>query len=136
MIDRMYLKFPVEVVGSIQFWLTVTALCLAPLFFGSVDQVWVAIWTLLLSTAVICGWTGRIGAGQARLLVVFIGLCCAYALVAIVQIVPHAIDRLNDPVWRRASDLLGLDLLPRISGRAEIPPASIGHFLLFLTSIL
>jgi hypothetical protein len=35
-----------------------------------------------------------------------------------------------------ASDLLGLDLLPRISGRAEISPTSIGHFLLFLTSFL
>ena len=136
MIDRMHLKFPVEIVGSIQFWLTVAALCLAPLFFGSVEQVWVAIWTLLLSAAVICGWTGRIGAGQVRLLAVFFILCCAYALVAIVQIVPHAIDRLNDPVWRRAADLLGLDLLPRMSGRAKITPDAIGHFLLFLTAVL
>src|SRR6516164_1898354 len=108
MIDRMYLKFPVEIFGSIQFWLTVAALCLAPLFFGSVDQVWVAIWIILLSVAVICGWPARIGAAQARLLAVFLGLCFAYALVAIAQVVPHATDRLNDPVWRRAGDLLGL----------------------------
>src|SRR6516162_3640491 len=132
MIDRMHLKFPVEIFRSIQFWLTVASLCLAPLFFGSVDQVWVAIWTLLLSAAVICGWSGPMGVRQARLLVVFLILCSAYALVAIVQIVPHAIDRLNDPVWRRAGDLLGLDLLPRISGRAEIRPDAIGRFLLFL----
>jgi O-antigen ligase len=56
--------------------------------------------------------------------------------VAIVQIVPHAIDRLNDPVWRRAGDLLGLDLLPRISGRAKMPPDAIGRFLLSLTAVL
>jgi O-antigen ligase len=136
MIDRLHLKFPVGTSRSIQFWLTVAALCLAPLFFGSVDQVWVALWTILLSAAVLCGVAEPVGAAQARLLVVFLAVCCAYALVAIVQVVPHAIDQLNDPVWQRAKDLLGLDLSPRISGRAELSPISIGHFLLLLTSFL
>jgi O-antigen ligase len=137
MIDRLHLKFPVGTLRSIQFWLTVTALGLSPLFFGSVDQVWVAIWTTLLSAAVLCGVAEPpVGTAQARLLLALLALCCAYALVAIIQVVPHAIDQLNDPVWQRAKDLLGLDLLPRISGRAELSPVSIGHFLLFVTSLL
>jgi O-antigen ligase len=137
MIDRLHLRLPVETFRSIQLWLTIAVLSLAPLFFGSVDQVWVVIWTILLSVgAALCGASEPIGAAQARLLSVFLALCCAYALVAIVQIVPLAIDPLNDPVWQRAKHLLGADLLPRISGRGEISPVSIGHFLLFLTSVL
>lgn len=136
MIDRLQLKLPDEMFRSIQLWLTIAVLGLAPLFFGSADQVWVAIWTTLLSAAVLCGTFESIGGAQARLLFVFLVLCCAYALVAIVQVIPNAIGLLNDPVWQRAKDLLGIDLSPRISGRADISPVSIGHFLLFLTSVL
>ncbi len=136
MIDRLHLGLPAETFRSIQLWLTIVVLSLAPLFFGSVDQVWVAIWTTLLSAAALCGVTEQLGAAQARLLLVFLGLCCAYAMVAIVQVVPHAIDPLNDPIWQRAKDLLGSDISPRISGQAEISPVAIGHFLLFLTSVL
>ena len=42
----------------------------------------------------------------------------------------------NDPIWQRANDLLGLDALPRISSRAEIPPLAVGHFLLLATSFI
>jgi O-antigen ligase len=50
--------------------------------------------------------------------------------------VPHVVDQLNDPSWRRANDLLGSDLSPRISSRAEIPSLAIGHFLLLATSFI
>jgi O-antigen ligase len=136
MIDRLHLRLPVEMFRSTQLWLTIAVLSLSPLFFGSVDQVWVAIWTILLSAAALCGLAEPLGAPQARLLLAFLALCCAYALVAIVQVVPHAINPLNDPVWQRAKDLLGTDLSPRISSRADIPPVAIGHFLLFLTAFL
>jgi O-antigen ligase len=119
-----------------QLWLTIAVLSMAPLFFGSVDQVWVAIWTTVLSAAALLGFSEPIGTGQSRLLSIFLVLCGAYALVAIVQFIPHAIDPLSDPVWQRAKDLLGVDISPRISSRAEISPISIGHFLLFLTSFL
>jgi hypothetical protein len=136
MIDRLHLGLPVETFRSIQLWLTIAVLSLAPLFFGSVDQVWVAIWTVLLSAAALCGLAEPLGAAHVRLLLVFLALCCAYALVAIVQVVPHAIDPLNDPVWQRARDLLGADLSARISSRADISPVAIGHFLLFVTAFL
>jgi O-antigen ligase len=122
--------------GSIQLWTTIVVLVLAPLFFGSVDLFWIAVWTILLSMSALCGVAAPMGIGQSRILFAFLALCGIYALVAILQIVPHVIDQLNDPSWRQAKDLLGLDALPRISSRAEIPPLAAGHFLLFATSFI
>jgi O-antigen ligase len=134
MIGRRQLKLPAETFRSIQLWLTIAVSVLAPLFFGSVDLVWVAIWTILLSVGTLCGLSVQMGARQRHLLYGFLALCCAYVIVAVLQVEPHAIDRLNDPSWQRANDLLGLNVPPRISSRAEIPLVSIGHFLLLVTS--
>ena len=120
-------------IRSVQMWITIAALSLAPLFFGSVDLLWVAIWTTLLSIGVLCGATLPMQAGQRAILIAFLALCGAYALVAIIQVVPGAMDRLDDPIWQRARVLLQIDVLPRISSRAEIPPAAIGHLLLTIT---
>jgi O-antigen ligase len=136
MIGRLSLKFPAETFGSIQLWLTIVVLCLAPLFFGSVDQLSIAIWTVVLSIGVLCGVAKPLSVGQSRILFAFLALCLAYGLVAVMQVAPHLIDQLNDPSWQRANSLLGLDLSPRISSRAEIPPASIGHLLLLVTSFM
>ncbi|MBR0963762.1 O-antigen ligase family protein [Bradyrhizobium diazoefficiens] len=120
---------------SIQLWGTIVTLGLAPLFFGSVDQVWVVIWTIVLSICTICGAAGPLlGRRQRVYLYVFFALCGAYAFAAMLQVVPRLIDPLNDPIWQRARELLELDLAPRISSRAEIPPVAVGHFLLVLTS--
>lgn len=134
MIGRLPFRLPAETFESIQLWLTVVVLCLAPLFFGSVDQLPIAIWTAVLSISVLCGVARPLSVGQSRILFAFLALCLAYALVAVMQVTPHLIDQLNDPSWQRANSLLGLDVSPRISSRAEIPPASIGHFLLLVTS--
>ena len=136
MIDRPPFKFAAETFGSIQLWLTIVVLCLAPLFFGSVDQLAIAVWTVVLSISALCGVAQPLSVGQSRILFVFLALCFAYALVAVMQVAPHLFDQLNDPSWQRANGLLGLDLSPRISSRAEIPPASIGHFLLLVTSFM
>jgi O-antigen ligase len=122
--------------SSIQLWTTIVVMILAPLFFGSVDLFWIAVWTILLSTSALCGVAAPMGTGQSRILFGFLALCGVYALVAIIQITPHVVDQLDDPSWQRANDLLGLDALPRISSRAEIPPLAAGHFLLFATSFI
>src|SRR3954468_22103732 len=127
MMRRLQLKFPVETFKSVQLWLTVASLTLAPLFFGSVDQLWVAIWAAVLSLSTLIGSAEPLSAAQRRVLFAFLALSSAYALVAIVQVAPHLIEQLNDPIWRQANGALGLDTLPRISSRAEIPPEAIGH---------
>jgi O-antigen ligase len=122
--------------SSVQLWTTIAALILAPLFFGSVDLFWVAVWTMLLSIRALCGIALRMEAGQSRIFYAFLGLCCAYGLVCILQVLPLGLSALNDPTWNRANELLGLGALPRISSRAEIPPLAAGHFLLFATSFI
>jgi O-Antigen ligase len=129
-------EFPVAMSSSIQLWLAIAVLVLAPLFFGSVDLFWIAVWTILLSISALCGAASPMGTGQTRILFGFLAFCGIYALVAILQITPHVVDQLDDPSWRRTSHLLGLDVLPRISSRAEIPADAVGHFLLLATSFI
>jgi O-antigen ligase len=136
MMRRPQSELPVAMLSSIQLWTAIVALILAPLFFGSVDLFWIAVWAILLSISVLCGVAAPMDTGQSRVLFGFFALCGIYTLVAIVQITPHVIDQLNDPSWRQANDLLGLDALPRISSRAEMPPLAVGHFLLFATSFI
>ena len=73
------MKFPVETFRSIQLWLAIAALTLAPLFFGSVDQLWVAIWAVLLSISTLIGVAGPLGAAQRGVLFAFLA---ALALAA------------------------------------------------------
>jgi O-antigen ligase len=122
--------------SSVQLWITVVVLVLAPLFFGSVDLFWIAVWTILLSTSALCGVVTPMSPGQIRLLLGFLALCGIYALVAVIQVVPDMINQLNDPTWQRANQILDLNAAPRISGRAEIAPIAAGHFLLFTTSFV
>jgi O-antigen ligase len=122
--------------SSIQLWVTIVVLVLAPLFFGSVDLFWVAVWTIALSVSALCGIAGPMCTGQSRILFGFLALCGIYACVAIIQIAPNAIPHLNDPNWARVNELLGLQVLPRISSRSEIPSLAVGHFLLFATSFI
>jgi O-antigen ligase len=127
----------VQTFRSIQLWATIAALTLAPLFFGSVDHLWIALWTVVLSIGTLCGVAKPMSVWQRRILYSFLAVCGAYALVAVVQMVPHFIaDGLDDPIWQRASDLLEMNPVSRISSRAEIPPAAIGHFLLVVTSFM
>ena len=121
---------------ALQFWVTASVLIFAPLFFGSVDQFWVVIWTILLSISASLGGLRPFEAAQRRLAVAFVGLCCAYGLVAILQVAPDLMPFLNDPIWDRANASGFLQLVPRISSRAEIPAAAIGHFLMFASAFL
>jgi O-antigen ligase len=123
-------------VGTMQLWTTVTVLVISPLFFGSVDQFWIAAWTILLSIGALCGTAASTDRGQRRVLLGFFLLCGIYLVVAVVQIVPNLIGQLNDPSWSRANDIFELNAPPRISSRAEISPIAAGHFLLFATSFI
>jgi O-antigen ligase len=136
MIHRPKSEFPIAMLSSIQLWTAVVVLVLAPLFFGSVDLFWIAVWTILLSISALCGAATPTDTGQRWILFGFLVLCGVYAFVAMIQVTPHVVDQLNDPSWRRANDLLGLDAPPRISSRAEMPPLAVGHFLLFATSFI
>jgi O-antigen ligase len=136
MIRRLQLAGSVEMIRSIQVWLTTGVLVLAPLFFGSVDQFWIAIWAVLLSIATILGAGAPLNVAQTRVVAAFLSVCFVYAIVVLIQVVPHLPAGFDDPIWRRANELLGADIASRISSTAQIPPIAIGHFLLLVTSFL
>jgi O-antigen ligase len=136
MMHRPQSEFPVAMFRLIQLWTAVGVVVLAPLFFGSVDLFWIAVWTILFSISVLCGVGAPMNTAQSRILFGFLALCGVYALVAVLQVVPHVVGQLDDPSWQRANDLLGLNALPRISSRAEIPSLAVGHFLLLATSFI
>ena len=121
---------------SIQLWATIFVLALSPLFFGSVDQLWIALWAIVLSVTTLLGLTAPLNGAQARILGIFLSVCFVYAIVAAVQVVPLLLPGFDDPIWPRANALLGTEVLPRISGTARISPIAIGHFILFITSFL
>jgi O-antigen ligase len=136
MIRRLQFRFPAEGLRTAQLWLTIGALILAPLPFGSTDQRWIAIWTILLSLSTICGVAAPINREQRKVLLAFLAVCCVYGVVAAIQVIPNLFEQLNDPIWQRTNDLLALGALPRISSRAEIPAVSIGKFILLVTSFM
>jgi len=125
-----------EKLRLIQLWATTSVLVLAPLFFGSVDQFWIAVWIVALSVATILGVSIPLNIVQVRIVWAFLAVCLLYAMVAVIQVVPRLLTSLDDPIWQRANDVLGTHMEPRISGTAEIPPLAIGHFLLTLTAFL
>ncbi len=125
-----------QALRSIQLWTTITALCLAPLFFGSVDRFWTAVWAVVLSASAVLGTAKPLNLWQRRILYVFLGICGAYALVAVVQVAPDFIVGFDDPIWQRASKLLDTYLPSRISSRAEIPLLAVGHFLIVVIAFM
>jgi O-antigen ligase len=119
---------------SIQLWITMAVLVLAPLFFGSVDLFWNVFWVLLLSIGLLAGSSTRLNSFQWQIFAGFLALCAIYGLAALVQVTPGAFGKSGDPIWARVNANLGLDVSPRISARAEIPPIAIGHLLLLAVS--
>ena len=125
-----------EKLRSIQLWATASVLVLAPLFFGSVDQFWIAVWIVVLSITTILGVFVPLNIVQVRVVWAFLSVCLIYAIVAVIQVVPEVLTGLDDSIWQRANDVLGTHVEPRISGTAQIQPLAIGHFLLAVTSFL
>jgi O-antigen ligase len=125
-----------EKVRVVQLWATASALALAPLFFGSVDQFWISVWIVVLAITTILGLAVPLNLVQARIVWAFLSVCLIYAVVAVIQVLPQGFAGLDDSIWRRANDALGTQVEPRISSTAEIPPLAIGHFLLTVTAFL
>ena len=125
-----------ERLASVQLWLTMAVVGLAPTFFGSVDLFWIALWTVFLSIAALLGPHSILNSAQTRAVVVFVFICAAYALIAVAQTTPSVFTKLNDPIWKKAAEVFGTDANSRISSHAKIPRAAMGHSLLFAMAVV
>uniref|UniRef100_E6VP83 O-antigen polymerase n=1 Tax=Rhodopseudomonas palustris (strain DX-1) TaxID=652103 RepID=E6VP83_RHOPX len=125
-----------EALGKVQLGLTLAAFALAPLPFGSVDNIWVLAWVVVLSISLIGRPLRSVSGAQFRVLIAFLTVCAAYLVVAAIQIIPGLSAGANSDAWDRASELIHLPISSRLSARAEIPVVSAGHYLLLVTSVL
>src|SRR5437588_45535 len=69
-----------EKLRSIQLWATASVLVSAPLFFGSVDQFWIAVWIVVLSITTILGVSVPLNIVQVRVVWAFLSVCLIYAI--------------------------------------------------------
>lgn len=134
----MATRYKRELIGralvAVPLWVTVVVVFLAPLLFGSIDLFWTAVWLGLLSIGALCCTAVPISGREAYPLFIFVGGCIVYGGVSLLQISPLFLSSHGASIWREAGEILGTDLGARISIRADIPAASIGHFLLFVTA--
>ncbi|WP_314959497.1 O-antigen ligase family protein [Bradyrhizobium cosmicum] len=120
----------------ISWFIAIVAFVLAPLPFGSVDLIWIWIWTALLTASLLTANLSRvcnsdlwvIGPMGAVLL-----LLCALTLF---QIFPGVSDALADPFWRIARDVAGVTEPNRISTTASVPWIAFGSCVLFVLALL
>jgi hypothetical protein len=121
---------------SIQFWTTIVVLVLSPLFFGSVDLFWIAVWTIVLSIGSLTSLAIPMAKAQSLVLLTFVSICAVYGLVCVIQIAPNLFSKLNDPIWAQARTALNDEAASRISSRSEVPTLAAGHFLLFAIALI
>jgi O-antigen ligase len=108
----------------------------APLPFGSVDLVWVWMWTALLVVSLMTADRSRLCRADLWILgstTVILLFTCALALF---QIWPGIGPELSNPAWEAARNFAGLTLPDRISVTASVPWVAFGSCLLFALALV
>ncbi|QOZ47327.1 O-antigen ligase domain-containing protein [Bradyrhizobium sp. CCBAU 53340] len=103
----------------------------APLPFGSVDLIWVWIWTALLVVSLMTADLSRLCRADLLVLgstVVILLFTCA---LAIFQVWPGIDFAIANPAWDMARNVAGLTLPDRLSVTASVPWVAFGPCLLF-----
>ncbi len=87
----------------------------APFPFGSRDPITVAIWCVLLGFGLLIASPRRLLRGHFLLLGGIVGSVAAYGFVLHEQLADHPWIAAPNPIWARASGLLGEQLAPSVS---------------------
>jgi len=103
----------------------------APLPFGSVDLIWVWIWTALLVVSLMTADLSRLCRADLWILgstIIILLFTCA---LAVFQIWPGIGVEFASPAWDVARKFAGLTLPDRVSVTASVPWVAFGPCLLF-----
>ncbi|WP_234681954.1 O-antigen ligase family protein [Bradyrhizobium monzae] len=103
----------------------------APLPFGSVDLVWVWIWTALLVVSLATAELSRVCYTDLWVLGSVAVILLFTCTLAVFQIWPGVSLELASPAWEVARKLAGLTLPDRLSVTASVPWVAFGPCLLF-----
>jgi len=103
------------------------ALAAPPLLFGSREPTTVAAWCAILGVSLVLASTRRLQRGHLLLLggIAIIVLCFAFVLHE--QLSDHPWIASFNPIWAKASDVLGKQLVPSVSVVRGEPLFALGH---------
>jgi hypothetical protein len=107
-----------------------TVFVLAPLPLGSVDLAWVCIWIILLVVSLATARVDHACKVDLWFMIPIFASIAAIALIVWLQVSPGVVA-LQDPSWRNARELAGIDVPDRISLTQSVPWLSFGYYLLF-----
>lgn len=109
---------------------------LAPLPFGSVETVWICVWCVVVGASLVTADTRFLTPRKLRLLLpVIAGALAMIAAVALQSLAPEHWLPAN-PVWGRAADVIGREVVPVVTATRDDPWRSIGPSLLFVLAFV
>ena len=117
-------------------FIAIVVFVLAPLPFGSVDLVWIWIWTALLIASLLTANLSRVCNSDLWVVGPVGAILLLLCALTILQISPGASDALADSSWRIARDVAGMTEPNRISATASVPWIAFGSSLLFGLTLL
>lgn len=117
-----------SIFSRLSFWLYLLAVILAPIPDGSVGPLWIQIWVLVFSAAVLVGSHRDVTLGSVIIMWCVAFLMAMYILVALLQSISPGPNPL--PLWFEASQLIGADLIPISSSVRNSPIFFLGRPLL------
>lgn len=98
----------------------------APLPFGSRDATTVALWCGLLGIGLICASPRQLRAGHFAVLAGIALVVAGYGVVLHEQLALHPWVAAYNPIWARASEVLGKEILPSVSIVRDEPFYALG----------
>jgi O-antigen ligase len=127
-----------QVVRSNRFssYLLFGVVALAPLPFGSTDAIAIAVWCMVLGVATAAATPRLLQPGRFLLLGCAGLLISAYAIVLHEQLSSHPWFAAPDPIWREASEALGVPLNPSVSIARNQPFFALGASLAAMLSLI
>ncbi|MBR0777388.1 O-antigen ligase family protein [Bradyrhizobium diazoefficiens] len=124
-----------DYLGKISNALAIAVFVLAPLPLGSVDLAWVCIWIAFLVASLATARVDHACKADLWLLMPLLAAIAAIVLIVWLQETSNVVSKLQDPAWRNARELAGVDVPDRISLTQSAPLLSFGYYLLFVLGL-
>ncbi len=126
-------RAPSNLISTCLLFATVAA---APLPFGSVNPPTIAFWCIVLGVAAIAASPRRLRGGQFALLGLAAIVIAAYGLVLHEQLATNPWFATPHPLWREASEALGIPIEPSVSIALHQPFFTLGASLADMLALI
>jgi O-antigen ligase len=121
--------------GAAASWLLFTVVALAPLPFGSNEPTAIAFWCIALGVCLVIVPVPPLRTGELLLVALAVAVVVAYGFVLHEQLSDHPWLAKPDPIWKEASDALGMALTPSAAIAHGQPFLALGRPLVCILAI-